>query len=252
MSWSIAEVARMSKVTSRTLRHYDGIGLLTPARVGANGYRYYEQDQLLRLQEILLLRELGLDLESVGKIVSGEQDQLAALRRHHSWLQSERERLSEVARTVEETIRKLEGGEDMAAEQMWGGFDPNSARARELAAEAEERWGETAIESNRTVGGWSKDKWARVQQAHGDTNERIAGLMDEGLPADDPQVIEAVDAHHRWLLNFWTPNRESYAGLGDLYADDPRFAEQLNAVRPGFAEFMRHAMTAYAIARLDG
>ncbi|GAA1698106.1 TipAS antibiotic-recognition domain-containing protein [Fodinicola feengrottensis] len=250
MSWSIAEVARMSKVTSRTLRHYHDIGLLAPARTGANGYRYYEQPQLLRLQEILLLRELGLDLDSIGQIVAGEQDQLSALRRHYGWLQSERERLAEVARTVEDTIRKLEGGEEMTAEQLWNGFDPNSEKARALAAEAEERWGPQVATVNRKVAKWSKEKWAQIQQQYGDASQRIAELMDAGLPADDPQVIEAVDGHFQWLLNFWTPNRQSYAGLGDLYADDPRFAEQLNAVRPGFAEFMRHAMTAYALVRL--
>lgn len=250
MSWSIAEVARMSRVTSRTLRHYDGIGLLAPARIGANGYRYYEQEQLLRLQHILLLRELGLDLESIGKILDGEQDELAALRRHYGWLQAERERLGEVARTVEQTIRKLEGGEDMAAQEMWHGFDPHSEQARELAAEAERRWGPTVGVANRKVMKWSKEKWQQVQAQYGDTNERIAALMDEGVAADDPRVVEAVDTHYRWLLNFWTPDQESYAGLGDLYADDPRFADQLDAVRPGYAEFMRHAMAAYALARL--
>jgi DNA-binding transcriptional MerR regulator len=82
VAFSIAEVARMSRVTSRTLRHYDDIGLLAPAFVGANGYRYYEQEQLLRLQQVLLLRELGLGLGAIAEVLAGERDQVAALRQH--------------------------------------------------------------------------------------------------------------------------------------------------------------------------
>ncbi|HWO67768.1 MAG TPA: MerR family transcriptional regulator, partial [Umezawaea sp.] len=86
MAWSIAEVARMSKVTSRTLRHYDAIGLLTPAWVGGNGYRYYEREQVLRLQQILLLRELGLGLDTVGEVLDGRHRTVDVLRNHERWL----------------------------------------------------------------------------------------------------------------------------------------------------------------------
>jgi DNA-binding transcriptional MerR regulator len=83
MSWSIQQVARLSGVTARTLRYYDEIGLLRPARVGANGYRYYDREQLLRLQQILLLRELGLDLTTIRGVADAEHDPVETLRHHH-------------------------------------------------------------------------------------------------------------------------------------------------------------------------
>ena len=89
MAWSIVEVARMAGVSSRTLRHYDSIGLLPPAFVGANGYRYYEREQLHRLQQILLLRELELGLPQIARILDGQQDRIAALRAHQRWLEEE-------------------------------------------------------------------------------------------------------------------------------------------------------------------
>src|SRR4051794_35246044 len=107
MSWSISEVARMSKVTSRTLRHYDRIGLLTPARVGSNGYRYYEAAQLRRLQQILLYRELGLGLEAIADVLGGQLDEVEALRRHHAWLLVEGDRLQRLAGTVARTIASV-------------------------------------------------------------------------------------------------------------------------------------------------
>jgi DNA-binding transcriptional MerR regulator/ADP-ribose pyrophosphatase YjhB (NUDIX family) len=127
MSWSIQQVARVSGVTARTLRHYDAIGLLRPARVGANGYRYYEHEQLLRLQQILLLRELGLDLATIGSVVDAEHDPIEALRQHHRRLLDEWERLHRLAGTVAATIKHLEEGTAMPAENLFKAMTPERA-----------------------------------------------------------------------------------------------------------------------------
>lgn len=122
MAWSIAEVASMSKVTARTLRHYDDIGLLRPAYVADNGYRYYEQQQLLRLQRLLLLRELGLSLATIADVLDGQRDEITALQEHARWLNDERERLSRLALTLSRTIHHLEGGPQMSAPELFEGF----------------------------------------------------------------------------------------------------------------------------------
>jgi DNA-binding transcriptional MerR regulator/ADP-ribose pyrophosphatase YjhB (NUDIX family) len=124
-------VARVSGVTARTLRYYDEIGLLQPARVGANGHRYYEREQLLRLQQVLLLRELGLDLATIGDVVDAQRDPVEALRRHHRRLLDERGRLHRLASTVAATIEHLEKGTDMPAENLFEAMTP--ARAEYLA-----------------------------------------------------------------------------------------------------------------------
>ncbi len=127
MTWSITEVARVSEVTSRTLRHYDQIGLLTPAHLGVNGYRYYEQEQLLRLQRVLLLRELGLGLTAITAVLAGEQDQVEALRVHEQDLHTEGARLARLADTVSRTIRQLQGGQQMSADEMFESFSDRQA-----------------------------------------------------------------------------------------------------------------------------
>src|SRR3954462_3289906 len=120
--WSTSEVARMSKVTSRTLRHYDRIGLLRPASTGANGARWYGEAELRRLQQILLYRELGLSLEAIGQVLDGQRSEVEALRRHHEWLVAEGARLQVLATTVSRTIESLEGDGVMTAEEMFEGF----------------------------------------------------------------------------------------------------------------------------------
>jgi 8-oxo-dGTP diphosphatase len=127
MSWSIQQVARVSGVTARTLRYYDEIGLLLPARVGTNSYRYYEREQLLRLQQILLLRELGLDLATIGGVVDAEHDPIEALRRHHRRLLDEWGRLHRLAATVAATIKHLEEGTEMPAENLFEAMTPERA-----------------------------------------------------------------------------------------------------------------------------
>lgn len=108
MAWPIAEVARISGVTARTLRHYDEIGLLPPARIGANGRRHYEERQLLQLQQILVLRALGVGLVEIGRVLAEQVDELEALRGHHRQLLAERDRLDTLAATVARTITELE------------------------------------------------------------------------------------------------------------------------------------------------
>ncbi len=128
MAFSIAGVARMSGVTSRALRHYDDIGLLPPAHVGSNGYRFYEQEQL---QRILLLRELGLGLGAIAEVLAGDRDEVAALREHEQWLHGERARLGRLADTVSRTIRQRQGEHEMSAPELFEGFAERAAQLEE-------------------------------------------------------------------------------------------------------------------------
>ncbi|RTL66845.1 MAG: MerR family transcriptional regulator [Pseudonocardiaceae bacterium] len=241
MRWSTAEVARMARVSSRTLRHYDHTGLLRPAGTGHGGVRLYGRPELRRLQHILLLRELGLGLPDIGAVLDGDTDETAALRRHHERLLSESRRLRTLAATVARTIEEREGGEEMAAEELFEGFgnDP-------YAAEARERWGDTAADSQRRVAGWDADRQKAVMAEGADVNARVAALMQAGTPVDDAAVQAAVADHHAWVRHFWEPNREAYIGLGELYVDDPRFTASIDETAPGLAVYLRDAMRVYA------
>jgi MerR family transcriptional regulator, thiopeptide resistance regulator len=241
----------MSGTTSRTLRHYDSVGLLRPAFVGSNGYRYYERDQLLRLQEILLLRELGLGLDAVAEVLDEPGDRASVLRRHRRMLMRERDRLQQLVDTIGRTIEELEGGEDMAEhpEQWFEGFDAEKQRAYE--AEARQLYGDDVVDDSKArMASWSKSDVEEIQAQAREAHERIAALMDADVPPDDPRALDAVDLHYRWVSRFWMPNAESYAGLGRLYVDDPRFTQTIDATRSGLSAYLRDAMAAYATARL--
>ncbi|WTW95973.1 MerR family transcriptional regulator [Streptomycetaceae bacterium NBC_01309] len=253
MSWTIAEVARMSRVTSRTLRHYDAIGLLPPAYVGRGGYRYYGEAELLRLQRILVLRELGMGLDGIAAVLAEGGDETAALRAHHAELSQERDRLARLVRTVERTIAERErskGAEQTMTRQgpeaWFDGFEPDR-----YEQEARDRWGDNAVdESNRQVARLTDAEKAALQERFESVVTRMADLLDEGVPTDDPRTLAAVAEHYRWVSTFWTPDADAYSGLGRLYVDDPRFREVYDGTRTGLADYLADAMTAYALVHL--
>ncbi|MGB3329662.1 MAG: MerR family transcriptional regulator [Thermomicrobiales bacterium] len=243
-SWSISEVARMTHITTRTLRHYDRIGLLPPAGVRENGYRVYQRPQLLRLQRILLLRELGMDLATIASVLDGEQDAVAALDVHRTWLLAERDRMERLANTVARTIADLKGEAPMPEEELFEGFE------NPYEEEARERWGNEAID--RSNAAWNAldtaGQKAHIAESVAITDDLFA-LMQAGVPADDARVQAVIDRHFRWMTLFWTPNAESYACLGQMYVDDSRFTAHYDGedgARAGLAAYMRDAMAVYA------
>jgi DNA-binding transcriptional MerR regulator len=244
-SWSTAELVRLTGVSSRTLRHYDHTGLLVPAGTGAGGQRLYGRAELRRLQHVLLLRELGMGLAEIASVLDGQDDEVAALRRHHDRLLADADRLLRLADTVAKSIDEREGGDPMSAEEMFAAFrdDPHGAEARE-------RWGEQAAAVQREVAGWDRQTATEVHGEMDAVHRRLAELMTAGEPVDARAVQDAVAAHHAWVSRFWTPGREAYVGLGEMYVDDPRFTATIDGYAAGLTPYLRDAMAVYATARL--
>jgi DNA-binding transcriptional MerR regulator/ADP-ribose pyrophosphatase YjhB (NUDIX family) len=231
VSWSIQQVARMSGVTARTLRHYDDIGLLPPAEVGANGYRFYEREQLLRLQHILLMRELGVDLATIRAVVDAQRDPAETLRAHHRRLLDERERLDRIAHTVTVTITNLEQGDDVTAETLFTAMTPE--RAAYLTGLPKKRVAAGAVfcdDQNRTllVKPTYKDHWqlpggvAEADEAPLAAATRKVG-QELGLPALTLGRLLVVD---------WVAPRDGIAIEGLLFVyDAPALSdEQMAAI----------------------
>jgi DNA-binding transcriptional MerR regulator len=259
VDWSIQEIAKVAGTTSRTLRHYGDIGLLAPARIGANGYRYYDEAALVRLQRILLLRELGLGLPQIAEVlnpVNARQSEESALETHLALLREEQNRLARQIASVENTINALKGGEELMAENMFDGFDHTQYKE-----EVEERWGKKAYaDSNR----W----WQRMTDAErADWQRRVSDLGRDWIAAAESGVDPASDEaqaiarrHDEWLTGIpGTPaaapggDVKGYViGLGEMYVADPRFGANYATSAGGThgAEFVRDALRVYAEANL--
>jgi len=253
--WSIQEIARLAGTTSRTLRHYDDIGLLRPSRVAHNGYRHYDESALVRLQRILLLRELGLGLPQIAEVLnpaSPRQSEESALETHLALLREEQNRLARQIASVENTINALKGGEELMAENMFDGFDHTQYKE-----EVEQRWGRKAYaDSDRWWRGMTDAERAEWQQRVADLGRDWIAAAESGV---DPASAEAQDIarrHVEWLTGIpGTPaavpggDVKAYViGLGDMYVADPRFGANYATSAGGTqgAEFVRDALRVYA------
>ncbi|MGW0467576.1 MerR family transcriptional regulator [Streptomyces sp. NPDC003027] len=242
MEWSIQEIARKAGTTSRTLRHYGERGLLEPSRIGANGYRYYDQAALVRLQRVLLLRELGLSLSAIAEVLEGQRDTSAALRTHLALLEQERERIGRQIESVRTTLHKTEKGEELMAEEVFDGFDHTR-----YEAEVTERWGRKAYEKGDR---WWRSLGAEEKRAFMDRQAGIAREFGraarDGLAAGSDEVQAITRRHVEWLSTTTTPSKEYVIGLGRLYVDDPRFTANYDQHGEGTAILVRDAMEVYA------
>lgn len=247
MEYGIGDLARHAGITSRTLRHYHSLGLLIPSRTAPNGYRYYGGNELVRLQRILLLRDLGLGLEAIAGVLDGQTDTVPALRVHRRWLDAERHRLAEMSRTVDATIAALEQGETMSAKDMYRGFEPNP-----YEDEARTRWGDQAVEdSNRRINALGPQGRTAMLAEHEAIASELAACLDAALPAEDARTQAAVARHHAWVSLSWIPGRDAYIALGEMYVSDARFTAAYDApkgrpTREGLAAYLCSAMARFA------
>ncbi|GGM38876.1 MerR family transcriptional regulator [Microbacterium saperdae] len=256
--WSIQEIAQLAGTTSRTLRHYDDIGLLPPTRIAHNGYRHYDAQALVRLQRILLLRQLGLGLPQIADVLgpsTGSEARAAeasALETHLALLREEQDRLRRQIASVESTIDALRGGEELMAENMFDGFDHTQYKE-----EVEDRWGKKAYaDSDRWWRGMTETERAAWQRRVSDLGRDWIAAAESGV---DPASAEAQDVarrHVEWLTGIpGTPaavpggDVKGYViGLGEMYVADPRFGANYATSDGGTrgAEFVRDALRIYA------
>ena len=254
MAYTVKRVAALSGVSVRTLHFYDEVGLLKPAHVGANGYRYYEEPQLLTLQQILFYRELGFDLRRIKRLLGQPGfDRVKALESHRTRLRGELTRTQGLIITIDRTIKHLKGTKKMKATEMFGGFSPEQQAKNEqyLIDRFGSQMEASIAQSKRRVKHWTKDEW---QKAGGEFNaicQDLVALMFRKIEAGAEPVQAVIRRHHRWLKQFWTPNAESYAGHSQLIVDS-ELRKAYEKCDPKLPEFAASAMRLFAERELTG
>ncbi len=244
MSYTINELGKLAGITVRTLHHYDNIGLLSPAGVKKNGYRFYEENELLKLQQILFFRELEFPLLEIKRIMNDKNFNMeAALNDQKKLIELHKQRLTSLIETINKTINKINKKTKMEDKELYDGL--SKEKMEEYAKEAKERWGNTDAykQSQERYAKMSKDDLAKIKKAGEDLLKEIAAVMDKGVT--DPIVQALIARHYDGLRAFYEPNMTMYRGLGAMYADDPRFSIYFDKFAPGLSVFMKEAIAVY-------
>src|SRR5215469_7276233 len=253
MAYTVKQLAVMSGVTVRTLHFYDEMALLKPAYTKANGYRFYEEPQLLNLQQILFYRELGFELKQIKRILGRAGfDRIAALEAHRKVLRKNLARTRQLIATIDLTIEHLNGARKMKSQEMFEGFSP------EVQAKHEQylidRFGQgmkrTIAESKNRVRHWKKADWEKSGVTFNGICQDLVAVMGRRQASDSPEAQNVIRRHYEWLKSFWTPTRESYAGHSSLIVDS-ELRKAYEAHGPNLPEFAAAAMKTFAERELD-
>lgn len=238
--YSIKELADLAGTSTRTLRYYDQLGLLIPARIGENGYRYYDRSNLLTLQQILFFRELDLPLKEIRFLLERPDFQLQDLLKHHQGeIQRRIARYQELLETIAKTVSDLEGERIMTDDEYFSGFDE-----AKYHQEAQQKWGHTPQyqESQAKWSSYSSEEQDRIKKLGREITQRMVSDNPQARPSD-PDVQAAVREYYQYLNHyFYGFEIEFMRVLADMWVEDPRFAINYERIREGGAEFVRQAV----------
>ncbi|WP_312117478.1 MerR family transcriptional regulator [Brevibacillus reuszeri] len=250
MEYTVQKLGLLAGVSTRTLRYYDEIDILKPARINSSGYRIYGQQEVDRLQQILFYRELGVSLEEIKEIItSPHYDADHALQEHRAKLLEKRAQLDALIANVEMTLAEREGKRKMSDKQKFEGFKQNlvDENEKQYGEEIRVKYGSEQVDkANEKIKGMTEEQYAEVEQLGADLLQTLAQAFTTGDPGSE-LAQKAADMHRQWLSFYWDHySKEAHAGIAQMYVDDPRFTAYYEKEQPGLAAFLRDAVVIYA------
>lgn len=245
MAYTVKQISELSGVTVRTLHFYEEAELLKPAYYGTNGYRYYEEKELLKLQQILFFKELGLTLKQIRKVLGQSGfNTLAALNSHKSALSRDWERKGRLIETIDRTIKHFNGLKKMKDREFFDGFDlVKRGKGSETYFAAETIVLENLRNPGQELPALEREMIAKEGNA---LSSKVADCMEKGLEPASQEVQRLIRKHHAFAEKFHIATKQVYNALAKLYQEHPVFRKQLIAIHLKLPEFMAQAMETFA------
>lgn len=249
MAYTVQKLATLSGVSVRTLHHYDEVGLLKPAYYGANGYRYYEEEQLLVLQQILFFRNLGFELQKIREIIKkSDFDRIAALHSHRKMLVNNLDKTRELIQTIDNTIEYLQGNKKMKGKQFFEGLhSPKQKEYEKYLIETGKNTADEIEQGRKRLKKWTKDDWQETQAEWEQLLNGYAGAIKKNLSPGSSEALDLVCRHLQYLKRFGIKTkREELVEKARSYLDHPDWKKVFDSYHPQLLEFMLSAIEAYA------
>lgn len=253
MEYSIHELSKLSGVSARTLRYYHEIGLLLPLYTSSAGYRFYGQEQVALLQQILFYREQNLSLKQIQDILYREDfDTLKALHAHLAELEKQQKRLANLIYTVKRTIASQKGEKMMTDKEKFEAFKENTVAENErlYGEEIRGKYGDPAVDkSNQRIKNMSKEDYLCFQNLEEKIKEALKEAVQSNVEPDSPEGKNIAEMHKEWLEFTWSSySVEAHKGLAQMYTADERFQSYYDSEVPGCAAFLKEAIGSWLTA----
>ena len=246
-TWTVGQVADLFGVTVRTLHHYDEIGLLVPSERSRAGYRLYTDEDLQRLQQVVVYRRLELPLDEIATLLDGGEGAAEHLRRQRATVMSRLDELHELVVAIDRALEREMSNQPATPEDLKELF--RDGFRDEYQQEAQERWGETDAwkQSASRTKGYTKADWEQVKAEMDAVNAAFVAALTSGQPATSEAAMDAAEQHRRHIQDrFYDLDHDFHRGLADMYVADPRFTKTYDDLAPGLAAYVRDAIHANA------
>ncbi len=247
MEYSIAELSKLTGISTRTLRYYDQINLLKPSRITDAGYRYYESKELSLLQQILFYRERGFDLKTIKKIIyERDFDMLKAMEEHLTELENQKAATEALIHTVKNTIRHLKGEYHMSEKEMFQSLKDKRLQENEqtYGAEAREKYGNEQVDaSNRRMKNMTDEQWEHYLFLENEILSLLEKAVTEGTKVDSSMAQHITELHKEWLQAVIPQyTAQMHKGIASMYVADERFTAYYDRNVKGCAQFLKDAV----------
>lgn len=247
MEYGIKELSQLAGVSARTLRYYDEIHLLKPLRVTEAGYRYYGQEEVMILQQILFYRERGFELKTIQKIIYDKDfDMLKAMEEHLLVLENQKAETEALIQTVKKTIQHMKGSCEMSDKEKFQALKKKMIQDNEenYGAEAREKYGEDQVnEANRKLMNLSETQWLRWKELDEEILHRLEVCVKGNICIDSDEAKQIVELHREWLsVSVPQYSAEMHKGIAAMYVADERFTKYYDRNVTGCAKFLCEAV----------
>ncbi len=249
MEYTVQALAKMAGISTRTLRYYDEVGILKPARINSSGYRIYGGREVDLLQQIMFYRKMGVSLNTIKAIILQTSfDEMKALQEHLTNLLDQKQQLELLITNVKNTIEAKKGIRKMNDKEKFQGFKQKLVEDNEekYGREIREKYGEEQVnQSNQKLLNMTKEEYERFEKLGQEVQDTLGKAFQTGDPGGELGQ-KTAELHKQWLSYSWSSySREAHAGIAQMYIDDARFTAYYDKMQPGLAKFLRDAIFIY-------
>ncbi|MGL5755175.1 MAG: MerR family transcriptional regulator [Paraclostridium sp.] len=246
--YKVNEVSKLSGISIRMLHHYDKIGILVPSKKTEKNYRLYSEEDIKRLYQILIFKELEFSLKDIKNILDDEDfDREKALKLQRELIVKKKNRMEKIITSIDEVVDNMGGNEKMSKENFEGfNYEQIKSHKEKYDEETKKRYGDSGAykECNEKTASYVKSDWENISKEANNIYLQLSKLMDK-----DPGDKEVQKLVQNWrdhiTNNFYDCKIEIFRGLSLMYVADERFAKNIDEYGEGLAQFLSDAMNIY-------